>query len=146
MGSEAVKDADQDPGAKETERGFTSRPKVLLADRVKLNARGVDVEIGKGDQISWKNPVGLGGITATGEIQGIQVDEAGGPRAVAILVYPSAELLALVKDIGIPAKRITHRTGLDGNGGLVLVTGEAFSAAVYRGELRKVEPEKASEP
>lgn len=106
---------------------------------------GAEVEISKGSRVSWRNPGGLGGITVTGKIQGIQVDEHGDPRVAAIDVDPSAELRALVVAMGISAEQITVRTGLDGNGGLVLLTGEGFSSAVHRGDLLVLELEKGTD-
>lgn len=120
----------------------------MLTDIKVRNADDTEIVFVKGARITWKNPCGLGGTEVSGVFIGGSGSSMPGGYCVGIEAEPSESLRKFAGELAVSldrlndtmskilgGKRAIHKSGLDGSGGQIVVTGEAFECAVRDGSL-----------
>lgn len=120
----------------------------LIEELTIRRSDGTDIVIRKGDRVTWKNPLGIGGTEVSGKFVDAERDDVPGCRWISVACIdaePSESIRALAgESAGFRASM--PQCLLDG--GQFVVVGEAFERAVYDGllTLTPKTPEPNEEP
>lgn len=121
-----------------------------------------EVVLAEGSRVEWDSIAGIG-IPGAGTVTGIQLDSLGSDSLGIVVIYVdpneglramAAELLALRKrdevlDAAAGRTPFTsgraRKTGLDGGGGFLLMTGDAIEWGIRSGTMRVLPERRAPE-